>query len=255
LSNGEPSTVDHIVDELYSGLLDGEAWRRALIAAADLVGGSGVTLFASDPRTGRVLHDESHRMDAALVAEHRSGWDMRDPHFGLTPTAPLQVPAYESRMRRTHESRSTPHVLATWLHRAPERAVFLTIQAPPRRDPFNEANAQALQRVTRHIARALELRDQLGLLNARVNALADPDLPADTPLQTLRNLFGLSEREAEVATLIASGMRPAAAAAQMGITLNTARTHLKHVFQKSGATSQAELVRLVLRHSQGTAGA
>jgi DNA-binding CsgD family transcriptional regulator len=255
LSKDEPSTVDLIVDELYSGLLDGEAWRRALIAAADLVGGSGVTLFASDPRTGRVLHDESHSMDPALIAEHRSGWDSHDPCLGLMPAAPVQVPVYESRMMRMRESRGTPHVLATWLHRAPDRAVFLTIQATQRRDPFDEADAQALQRVTRHIARALEIRDQLGSLNARMNALADPGLPADTPLQALRKMFGLSEREAEIALLISSGMRPATAAVRMGITLNTARTHLKHVFQKSGAASQAELVRIVIRHSQGIAGA
>jgi hypothetical protein len=37
-------------------------------------------------------------------------------------------------------------------------------------------------------------------------------------------------------------------AAQMGVTLNTARTHLKHVFQKLRVNSQADLVQFILRY-------
>jgi DNA-binding CsgD family transcriptional regulator len=38
-----------------------------------------------------------------------------------------------------------------------------------------------------------------------------------------------------------------AAADRLGISLATARTHLAHVFDKTGTRRQAELVRLLLR--------
>jgi DNA-binding CsgD family transcriptional regulator len=41
----------------------------------------------------------------------------------------------------------------------------------------------------------------------------------------------------------------AAAAARANITIGTARTHLEHIFEKTGVRRQAELVRLLLSDS------
>ena len=63
----------------------------------------------------------------------------------------------------------------------------------------------------------------------------------------LRDLFGLTPAEAELATRLADGLSLDDAADALGIARNTARAHLRSVFAKTGATRQAELVRLVLR--------
>lgn len=56
-------------------------------------------------------------------------------------------------------------------------------------------------------------------------------------------VFHLSDREAELAELFASGLRIDAIAPRMGISVNTARVHLRNVFAKTGCASQIELAR------------
>ena len=59
-------------------------------------------------------------------------------------------------------------------------------------------------------------------------------------------LFGLSGAQQRLAELIASGHDVVASAARLGITVNTAKTHLQRIFDKTGARSQATLIRLLL---------
>jgi DNA-binding CsgD family transcriptional regulator len=63
----------------------------------------------------------------------------------------------------------------------------------------------------------------------------------------LRNAYGLTEREAHVAALLAEGLDIDAIADRLGIRPNTARSYLKDAMQKTGATRQAELVALLAR--------
>jgi DNA-binding CsgD family transcriptional regulator len=63
----------------------------------------------------------------------------------------------------------------------------------------------------------------------------------------LRGIFGLSAREAGIATLVGEGRTVQEAAERMGIATNTARNHLANVFAKTGTHSQVDLVRLLVR--------
>ena len=58
------------------------------------------------------------------------------------------------------------------------------------------------------------------------------------------SIFGLSEREAELAELFSQGLRVQEIAVRMGVAVNTARVHLRNVFTKTGANSQIELARI-----------
>jgi DNA-binding CsgD family transcriptional regulator len=60
-------------------------------------------------------------------------------------------------------------------------------------------------------------------------------------------MFDLTRREAAVAAQLADGQDLAAAAAALGITVGTARNHLKSLFHKTDTHRQAELVGLLLR--------
>ena len=61
----------------------------------------------------------------------------------------------------------------------------------------------------------------------------------------LRLLFDLTPAEARLTRLLVEGKSQTEAGALLGITANTARTHLRRVFGKTGVTRQAELVRLL----------
>ena len=57
--------------------------------------------------------------------------------------------------------------------------------------------------------------------------------------------FKISRREAEVVELIAHGLSNQEIADKMHVSLSTARTHIYNVFQKTGAKSRVELLRIV----------
>ncbi|AWN47315.1 hypothetical protein DK419_14145 [Methylobacterium terrae] len=61
----------------------------------------------------------------------------------------------------------------------------------------------------------------------------------------LRTLFGLTRAEAQVGAAIARGGCLAEIAAELGITVTTARTHVARIFLKTGTRQQSQLVALV----------
>jgi DNA-binding CsgD family transcriptional regulator len=77
--------------------------------------------------------------------------------------------------------------------------------------------------------------------------ITDPEEASAVRRESLRQDFGLTPAEAGFTreVLKADGLQ--AAADRLGISLTTARTHLAHVFDKTGTRRQAELVRLILR--------
>jgi DNA-binding CsgD family transcriptional regulator len=72
--------------------------------------------------------------------------------------------------------------------------------------------------------------------------LFDPDreLPASTEL--IARDLALSAREAEIATLLATGYDVRVIARRCNISTHTVRTHLKAIFAKTGSRSQTELI-------------
>lgn len=76
--------------------------------------------------------------------------------------------------------------------------------------------------------------------------ITDPEAQPEPPTQVLQSLYGLTPAEAKLAALLAQGKNVMAAAAELGVTYNTARTHLKRIFKKTGTRRQSELVKLLL---------
>jgi DNA-binding CsgD family transcriptional regulator len=69
----------------------------------------------------------------------------------------------------------------------------------------------------------------------------------DVSRSELSSVFGLSEREAELAECFSKGMRVEQIAPTMGVSVNTARMHLRNVFLKTGCCTQVELARVIAR--------
>jgi DNA-binding CsgD family transcriptional regulator len=64
--------------------------------------------------------------------------------------------------------------------------------------------------------------------------------------EQLVELFGLLPSEARLAWEIAQGIPIAEAAANLNLTVETARNYSKKIYAKMGARRQAELVRIIL---------
>jgi DNA-binding CsgD family transcriptional regulator len=68
--------------------------------------------------------------------------------------------------------------------------------------------------------------------------------PAD--LERARGVFGLSPTQMRLARLLIQGHELAGAAQSLGVSINTARTQLNRMFDKTGVHSQAALVRRLI---------
>ena len=77
--------------------------------------------------------------------------------------------------------------------------------------------------------------------------ITDPEQAAVVRGERLGQDFGLTPAETVFAVEISKGDGLQAAASRLGVSLTTVRTHLAHVFDKTGTRRQAELVRLILQ--------
>lgn len=85
-----------------------------------------------------------------------------------------------------------------------------------------------------------------GAAQARVSVvIAEPDRPPGLRLRTLQDLYGLTAAETRLLDALARGQALGEIADAAGISVHTARTHLKRVLSKTGTHRQGDLIRLV----------
>lgn len=82
--------------------------------------------------------------------------------------------------------------------------------------------------------------------NAVLLRLIDPAAARLPDRRVLQEHFGFTPAEAALAVDILAGNDLAASAAGRGVTLHTARSQLRRLFEKTGTRRQAELMRLLL---------
>ncbi len=91
----------------------------------------------------------------------------------------------------------------------------------------------------RRAARDIFSRSMAILAVTQVGQIGPPDM------RVLCGLFDLTPAEARIARGVAMAQTPETIASSLGISLETARSHLKKIMQKTGTTRQAELVLLL----------
>lgn len=74
----------------------------------------------------------------------------------------------------------------------------------------------------------------------------DPEHQVTPSVQTIANLYALTASEATIVHSLANGFSLAEAAADAGLTFETARTYLKRIFSKTQSSKQSELVKLIV---------
>lgn len=86
-----------------------------------------------------------------------------------------------------------------------------------------------------------------GADGARVSVVVnDPNSVRAPTAATLSVAYGLTRAESRMVTRLADGATVCDSAEQLGISLHTARTHLKRAMAKTGVSRQTQLVRLLL---------
>ena len=100
---------------------------------------------------------------------------------------------------------------------------------------------RAIEAGTRVLDRASE--EFIALFRRRFAATPPPPMPS---VELLRERIGLTPMEARIALLLAEGLDLKDIARDQSISVHTVRSHLRAIYSKTGANSQARLVSLVL---------
>jgi DNA-binding NarL/FixJ family response regulator len=133
--------------------------------------------------------------------------------------------------RRLREQGSTTHVVVLTTY-ADDRSVVEALRAGARGFLTKDAGAQEIERAIAAVVRgdaAIDPAVQHHLVDA---VASQPELPD-----------GLTPREAEVLTLIGQGLSNGEIAARLFVSEATVKSHINHLFTKTGVRDRAQAVR------------
>lgn len=174
--------------------------------------------------------------DGCIVHCNRSALALSVPRAGLcidggrlAAATPIDRAALSEAIREVAKAAATDGAEAT-------RAV--TVSVPGARHPA-VVSVHAAGRIFQ--AETGEI-DELVLVTAR-----NPDFEHDLHTCSFVRQFGLSPAQARVGVMIISGHSLADTARKLHVSDNTARSHLKQIFQKTNTHGQMELVHLHAR--------
>lgn len=199
--------------------------REGLATLLGLLAGVEVVGTAADGNEALALAIQL-RPDVVLM-------DLRMPHCdGVEATRRL----------REHNASIKVLVLTTY---ADDRSVIDALRAGARgyltKDVGPTEIREALQRVTRGQA-AIDPAVQQHLLDAITASQAGPPEPAP------QLPGGLTAREAEVLSLIARGLSNTEIADRLVVSETTVKSHINHLFAKTGVRDRAQAVSYAYQH-------
>jgi DNA-binding NarL/FixJ family response regulator len=136
-------------------------------------------------------------------------------------------------------------VLTTY---ADDASLFPALQAGARGYLTKDATAEEIEQAIRALAAGRTHLDPQ-IQERLVAALTEPQPPTTTAgVADTQIPEALTPREVEVLKLIAAGMSNAEIAAALVVSDATVKTHINHVFAKTGARDRAQVVRYAYEH-------
>jgi DNA-binding NarL/FixJ family response regulator len=197
--------------------------RDGLATLLGLLPGIEVVGTASDGEEALALVDRLHP-DVALM-------DLRMPRCdGVEAT------------RRLRERGSPTQVVVLTTY-ADDRSVVDALRAGARGFLTKDAGAEEIQHAIAAVVRgeaAIDPAVQHHLVDAVAHRPEFPD--------------GLTPREAEVLSLVAQGLSNVEIAAKLVVSEATVKSHINHLFAKTGARDRAQAVAYAYRHGLADAG-
>jgi DNA-binding NarL/FixJ family response regulator len=200
--------------------------RDGLAVLVGLMDGIELVATGSDGREAIDLVAQT-RPDVALM-------DLRMPEIdGVEAT----------RQIRTTHSDTQVLVLTTY---ADDASLFPALQAGARGYLTKDATAEEIEEAIRALAAGrthLDPKIQERLVAAVAEQPPSSQVGVDAAIPD-----DLTPREAEVLRLIAAGRSNAEIAATLVVSDSTVKTHINHVFAKTGARDRAQAVRYAYEH-------
>ena len=138
----------------------------------------------------------------------------------------------------TDRQESCVLILTTY---ADDDALFPALEAGARGYLTKDASAEEIERAIRAVADG-----RTHLAPEIQQRLVTAALARGRPKSTLPD--GLTSREVEVLKLIAGGLSNTEIAASLVVSGATVKTHINHIFQKTGARDRAQAVRYAYDH-------
>jgi DNA-binding NarL/FixJ family response regulator len=154
----------------------------------------------------------------------------------------LRMPEMEG-AEATHKIRDTlpdTHVLVLTTY-ADDDSLFPALQAGARGYLTKDASAEEIERAIRAVADGQTHLDPAIQQRLVAAALSTAGRERTLPDE-------LTAREVEVLKLIAAGLTNAEIAAALVLSAATIKTHVNHIFQKTGVRDRAQAVRYAYQH-------
>jgi len=223
VTTAAPGRIRVLIADDQRVVRDGLSMLVSLIDDVEIVG------LASDG-TEAVRLAEEHRPDVILMDLRMPGVD------GATATAQVR-----ERLPGTQVL-----VLTTY---ADEAAILAALRAGALGYLTKDASAEQIEAAVRAVHAGQTHLDPA--VQARLVAAVTGQAPGPAPDQAGRAEpppAGLTSREAEVLTLLASGLSNAEIAQRLFLSNATVKTHINRIFAKTGARDRAQAVRFAYQH-------
>jgi DNA-binding NarL/FixJ family response regulator len=199
--------------------------RDGLTMLVGLIAGVEVVATAEDGMEA-VKQARAHRPDVVLM-------DLRMPRMdGTEATRQIRAELLDTQVL----------VLTTY---ADDEYLFSALHAGARGYLTKDAAAEEIQLAIRALA-AGQTHLAPGVQERLVRAVIDS--PAISRADHQRPPDGLTSRESEVLTLVAAGLSNAEIARTLVLSNATVKTHINHIFTKTGARDRAQAVRYAYQH-------
>ena len=220
-----PGTIRVLIADDQRVVREGLSMLISLIDGVDVVG-------AASDGAEAVQLAEAHHPDVIMM-------DLRMPGIdGITATADLRQRLPASRVL----------VLTTY---ADQDAILPALRAGARGYLTKDASAEQIEGAIRAVHAGQTYLDP-AVQERLVAAVINPS-QAVGPSGPDRQLpAGLTAREAEVLTLLASGLSNADIAQRLYLSNATVKTHINRIFAKTGARDRAQAVRYAYQHGLAT---
>lgn len=236
----------------------------------------GPEVPSSEPSTGSAPNDSGHAppsTDAASVPSIIGGTLQSRPHADLAAEAVLDklnrgVVIFDDEARVLFVNDSALRMLrdTTVLAIADGRLCFDDARTQAKLEAFLLRSRELAEGGTGQasVAMRVETDGDRAALRVLLSPLTVPTDPVDgererrhvlmiyephagrhVPKRILQELYGLSDAEADLVVHLFEGDSLEGAAGRLHISLNTAKTHLQHVFRKCDVHSQGELLQLL----------
>jgi DNA-binding NarL/FixJ family response regulator len=148
-----------------------------------------------------------------------------------------------TRLLRAHDPNIKVLMLTTF---ADDRSVIDALRAGARGYLTKDAGAEEIRRALLQVTSGRAALDP-AVQHHLIDAISDRSAAA-SPDETVQLPDGLTVREAEVLELIADGLSNAEIAAQLVVNETTVKSHINHLFAKTGVRDRAQAVKYAYDH-------